>query len=334
MTVAAQKKYEKRAGKYKLKAYYKKMVQKNLDGFGSYEKFAVWSYQNGYKPWKILTRLMDDDPFSPDNCTWSLDKRGGESALPISEDKSYDNIVKNLKFMAYGTMEMRLNLEKMKAIALDLRKSRKIEKDLCKDIINEIEAASTSVTDIFNSLEKLDLDARTDESEKQEREKKDKLLEMIKKAEKVAAEEKERASKKKEKENNKVKDSTETSEESAVVERENKEVEREDTSIEKEDAVAEKDNTGLWDDNLAADMEKYLSNSDTTEDDGFDIEDDDSTEEYNDTLEEESDSTEEDKDDSFDDFDLDSRIEKATGKDPNSVQSAFDDASFDDMEDF
>lgn len=151
------------AGKYKLKACYRKIVKEGADGFGNFEAFKVWSIRNKYKPWKILCRVDDDVLYGPDNCYWDLDKRGIDLAEPIKKNRSYDNVVKNLKFVAYNSTNMSVTLGKMEEIIEELGKYRVIDTSIAKDMLKQCQIAYRSMNDICNTVEKINLDKDDDD---------------------------------------------------------------------------------------------------------------------------------------------------------------------------
>ena len=56
--------------KYKLKRVWKEISDSGKCDFESFEEFEQWSYENGFKPWRSLVKIISDDNYSRDNCLW------------------------------------------------------------------------------------------------------------------------------------------------------------------------------------------------------------------------------------------------------------------------
>lgn len=143
--------------KYKLRNLYAKIERTGKCGFSSFEEFRLWSFSNGYKPWKVLSLLDEDENYTPDNCTWSLDKRGSRSAVTVRSDQSLDNIVKNIKIIACDSLEVTLSLTKLESICNDLMDMKLVDKNTGSDLVRSIKLAKTYTSDVYNSLDKLNI---------------------------------------------------------------------------------------------------------------------------------------------------------------------------------
>lgn len=141
--------------KYRLRNIYAKIERTEKNNFKSFEEFRMWSLSNGYKPWKVLTLLFDDEPYGPENCTWSIDKRGSTKAVSVKEDGSIDNTVKNVKAIACTTLEMRMNLDQLESLCEDMLSSKMIDKKTGQDLVKSIKMAKNYVADAYNSVDKI-----------------------------------------------------------------------------------------------------------------------------------------------------------------------------------
>lgn len=149
--------------KYKLRNLYAKIERSGKCGFNSFEEFRHWSFNNGYKPWKVLSLLDDESNYSADNCTWSLDRRGSKSAVTVKDDRSLDNIVKNVKILACESLEVTMNLDKMENICNDLVDMKLIDRNTGMDLLRSLRLARTYTSDVYNSLDKLSINGLTAE---------------------------------------------------------------------------------------------------------------------------------------------------------------------------
>lgn len=141
--------------KYRLRNIYAKMERSGKCEFESFESFKAWSLNNGYKPWKVLTLLSDDEPYSPDNCNWSLDKRGSNKAISVKKDRSLDNVVKNIKLLSCTTLETRINLNQLEIVCESLLDAKVIDKKVGQDLLRSIKLAKNYVSDAYNSIDKI-----------------------------------------------------------------------------------------------------------------------------------------------------------------------------------
>lgn len=101
------------SSKYKLVNIWGKIQRSGKNEFESFESFKLWSVKNGYKPWKNLTLIMEDEGYNEDNCDWVVSRRGSGTAKDVKRDQTLDNVVKNIRDSVANITEMKMTVGQM-----------------------------------------------------------------------------------------------------------------------------------------------------------------------------------------------------------------------------
>lgn len=141
--------------KYKLKIIYRNIEKSGKNKFNSFEDFRTWALSNGYRPWKSINLLFEEDGYSEENCSWGLDKKGKGKPVSILEDKSTDNVVKTVKCMACSVMDARLLLQQLEGVCDEMLASDTVDKAVCRDLKKNLSAVNVNLLDAFNNIDKL-----------------------------------------------------------------------------------------------------------------------------------------------------------------------------------
>lgn len=143
--------------KYKLINTWGKINRSGKNEFESFEEFKGWSLDNGYKPWKNLTLIMDDEGYNSGNCDWVVSRRGSGTANDVKVDKTLDNVVKNIRDSVANITEMKMTVGQMQDTWDALTKLGLVNERGGNTIRRALSNALRELNDAYWSMDTLDL---------------------------------------------------------------------------------------------------------------------------------------------------------------------------------
>lgn len=143
------------SSKYKLRNTWGKMCRSGKNSFESFEEFKAWSNENGFKPWKSLTLLVDDDSYSKENCVWVISKKGISSIQDLSFDRSGDNIIRHIKTLSLEATESKLEFNRLLDSVIDMEKYNIIDRGTSEDLSSSLRIIVRELSRLENSVEKM-----------------------------------------------------------------------------------------------------------------------------------------------------------------------------------
>ena len=141
--------------KYKLRNVYARIMRTGNCKFESYEVFRDWSRANGYKPWKNLSTLVGDE-YSPENCSWEINRRGSGSIDDISLNKTPDNVVANIREAAMTITEAKINLGRIGDTWESMVRNKLIDKKTGDDVRRAIGKCLIELNDAYWGIDNMD----------------------------------------------------------------------------------------------------------------------------------------------------------------------------------
>jgi len=130
------------------------------DEWRDFEKFKEWADSNGYKPWKTLIVFDETVGYTPDNCSFQIDKRGiSDITESIAEKDNLSLVVKKVKKLSYNIIELNVLLSDMDYILGDLLKSQKIKnRENIADCLTGVKDCLNRVNKFNKLIDGLELD--------------------------------------------------------------------------------------------------------------------------------------------------------------------------------
>lgn len=141
--------------KYKLRNIYSKINRSGLNEFSSYEEFEDWSMKNGYAPWKVLSLIFKEDGYREDNCMWVVDKRGMNTARPIEEDDSLDNVMKNIKMLAYNSNELSAQAQRINNVVVDMLSNKVTDRESTEEALKIMNTVNEKLRQLNLVIDKM-----------------------------------------------------------------------------------------------------------------------------------------------------------------------------------
>lgn len=148
--------------RYKLSNIWSKINKSGKCAFKSKEEFTKWAFDNGYKPWKNIVLLSEDDLYSPDNCVWEITSKGSGATKPLSADKSSDNIVKNIRALSINVVDGKVLVDDILNVCYQLKQLDIISPISFADLNKSLRLASEMLNDAYHTIDNMEVYGVTD----------------------------------------------------------------------------------------------------------------------------------------------------------------------------
>ncbi|MEG1871190.1 MAG: hypothetical protein RR192_04255 [Peptostreptococcaceae bacterium] len=143
--------------KFRLNRIYSKIA--NESKWSMFDDFMVWALTNGYKPWKVLAKLDEEENYSEENCYWKLDSTVRINSMkPIEEEDTPTNVCRYIKSISSGIAVEVMTIRKIQSQVEEIRKSDNIVNIATViDLERDVQKILDRLKEVNMTIEKIDL---------------------------------------------------------------------------------------------------------------------------------------------------------------------------------